>query len=80
MGKLPTFPIENMKTDIIVVDKAFFNRLILTMGERPHIGADGFSDDLHHGRLYQTFFFKSTNKKSCSPVSVSLSSTERESS
>jgi len=71
-------PEENWK--LIDSYGAVFNRLILTRGERPHSGADGFSDDLHRGRLYQTFFFKSTNKKSCSPVSVSLSSTDRESS
>jgi len=36
---------------------AVFNRLILCRGEKPHSGADGFSDKDESGRLYQTFFF-----------------------
>lgn len=35
-----------------------YNRLVLVRGDVPHSGADGWSDSLEHGRLYQTFFFR----------------------
>lgn len=35
-----------------------FNRLILCRGDLPHSGANGWSDLMETGRLYQTFFFK----------------------
>lgn len=35
-----------------------FNRLILCRGDLPHSGASGWHDQLEHGRLYQTFFFR----------------------
>lgn len=37
---------------------AVFNRLVLTRGSQPHSGANGFSNVLEEGRVYQTFFFK----------------------
>ena len=49
---------------------ALFNRLILTRGDRPHSGADGFSEFIEKGRLYQTFFFKTKATKSIPPVSI----------
>lgn len=49
-------PAENWR----LVDRlgAVFNRLILCRGKHPHSGANGFSDVVREGRLYQTFFFK----------------------
>lgn len=41
---------------------AVFNRLILERSDIPHQGANGFSNDLEEGRLFQTFFFKTINK------------------
>lgn len=41
---------------------AVFNRLILCRGQKPHSGADGFSESDENGRLYQTFFFTTKNE------------------
>jgi hypothetical protein len=49
-----------------------FNRLILVKSQHPHSGADGFSDSLEEGRLYQTFFFRTVNKKNTSSVIINL--------
>lgn len=49
-----------------------FNRLILCRGEKPHSGADGFSDILEEGRLYQTFFFKTKSSTSKIYPAVSI--------
>ncbi len=35
-----------------------YNRLVLVRGDMPHSGADGWSDVVEEGRLYQTFFFR----------------------
>jgi hypothetical protein len=35
-----------------------YNRLLLMRGDIPHSGADGWTDALDRGRLYQTFFFR----------------------
>lgn len=51
---------------------AVFNRLILVRSQCPHSGADGFSNDLEKGRLYQTFFFRTINKKHTESVKISL--------
>ncbi len=37
-----------------------FNRLILVRGDVPHSGAGGWGTKLAEGRLYQTFFFRTT--------------------
>jgi hypothetical protein len=37
-----------------------FNRLILVRGDVPHSGARGWGTRLEEGRLYQTFFFRTT--------------------
>jgi hypothetical protein len=49
---------------------SLFNRLILTRGDRPHSGADGFSELIEHGRLYKTFFFKTKTTKSIPPIAI----------
>jgi hypothetical protein len=45
-----------------------FNRLVLVRGDVPHSGADGWSNAMDTGRLYQTFFFRVTS----APVRRSL--------
>jgi hypothetical protein len=47
-----------------------FNRLILVRGGIPHSGTDGWGSELHDGRMFQTFFFKTLAKKE---TTVSLS-------
>jgi len=42
---------------------ALYNRLVLVRGDKPHVGADGFSDLPEHGRLFQTIFFRVKNNK-----------------
>jgi hypothetical protein len=37
-----------------------YNRLILVRGDVPHSGARGWGERLEEGRLYQTFFFRTT--------------------
>jgi hypothetical protein len=37
-----------------------FNRLILVRGDIPHSGARGWGNRIEEGRLYQTFFFRTT--------------------
>jgi hypothetical protein len=37
-----------------------FNRLILCRGDLPHSGANGWGHDLVTGRMFQTFFFRTT--------------------
>ncbi|WP_027344394.1 hypothetical protein [Hamadaea tsunoensis] len=37
-----------------------FNRLILVRGDVPHSGARGWGSRIEEGRLYQTFFFRTT--------------------
>lgn len=61
-------PAENWK----LIDSlgAVFNRLILTQGRQPHSGANGFSNVLEEGRLYQTFFFKTKRKRLFPGVSL----------
>ncbi len=49
---------------------AVFNRLILTRGDQPHSGANGFSNVLEEGRLYQTFFFKTQPSRSTPSVNL----------
>jgi hypothetical protein len=63
-------PAENWK--LIDSYGAVFNRLILCRGEKPHSGADGFSNEDGTGRLYQTFFFvtKKESRKSFSSVKI----------
>lgn len=53
---------------------AIFNRLILCRGKLPHSGADGFSDIIEKGRLYQTFFFKTKpeTRKTYKPVDINI--------
>ena len=38
-----------------------YNRLVLVRGDIPHSGADGWSNSMERGRLYQTFFFRVTS-------------------
>ena len=47
-----------------------FNRLILVRGDIPHSGADGWGETLENGRMYQTFFFRTSFKPSLWPVSI----------
>jgi hypothetical protein len=47
-----------------------FNRLILVRGDIPHSGAGGWGNSLESGRMYQTFFFRSTPRQSLWPVSM----------
>lgn len=49
-----------------------FNRLVLVRGIKPHSGADGFSDVIEEGRLFQTFFFRIRHNapKTFDPVDV----------
>ena len=63
-------PAENWK--LIDSFGAVFNRLILTRGEKPHSGSNGFSPLIEEGRVYQTFFFKTKKMRSFSPVSISV--------
>lgn len=35
-----------------------YNRLVLVRGNIPHSGANGWSDQIEAGRMYQTFFFR----------------------
>lgn len=51
---------------------AVFNRLILCRAQKPHSGADGFSNVFEEGRLYQTFFFKTKNKRITTSTEVDL--------
>lgn len=51
---------------------AVFNRLILCRAQKPHSGADGFSNVFEEGRLYQTFFFKTKNKLITTSTEVDL--------
>lgn len=46
----------------ILVDTlaAVYNRLVLHRGNIPHSGTAGWGHDVRSGRLYQTFFFKTT--------------------
>jgi hypothetical protein len=46
-----------------------FNRLLLVRGDVPHSGAAGWGTRLEEGRLYQTFFFRTTPS---APRSVGL--------
>ena len=48
------------------------NRLILARGNLPHSGAAGWGDRLENGRLYQTFFFRTTNPWRAPSVVMSL--------
>lgn len=45
-----------------------FNRLILVRGDVPHSGACGWGDSLETGRMFQTFFFRTTIKQGIWPV------------
>lgn len=45
-----------------------FNRLILVRGDTPHSGAAGWGDSLQTGRMYQTFFFRTTARQTMWPV------------
>jgi hypothetical protein len=47
-----------------------FNRLILVRGDIPHSGAAGWGNSLTGGRMYQTFFFRTTPRKTLWPVSM----------
>lgn len=47
-----------------------FNRLLLVRGDIPHSGARGWGDRLDNGRMYQTFFFKTTPSESAWPVGM----------
>ncbi|MGC1644866.1 MAG: hypothetical protein WA741_03485, partial [Candidatus Sulfotelmatobacter sp.] len=49
-----------------------FNRLILVRGDLPHSGAGGWGSRLEEGRMYQTFFFHTTPRRSVLPVSMSV--------
>ena len=48
-----------------------FNRLLLVRGDVPHSGARGWGTRLAEGRLYQTFFFKTT-PAAAQPVELDL--------
>ena len=51
---------------------AVFNRLILCRSQAPHSGADGFSNIFEEGRLYQTFFFRTKNKKQSASTKINI--------
>lgn len=51
---------------------AVFNRLILCRSQAPHSGADGFSNIFEEGRLYQTFFFRTKNKKQSNSTKINI--------
>ena len=40
-----------------------YNRMILCRGDLPHSGSKGWDDSLEKGRLFQTFFFHTKQKK-----------------
>jgi hypothetical protein len=46
-----------------------FNRLVLCRGDMPHSGADGWGRDLASGRMFQTFFFRTTGPRNPSAPS-----------
>jgi hypothetical protein len=61
-----------MQSDVIIIDKrwilvdnfgALFNRLILQKSHIPRQGANGFFNLLEDARPFQTFFFKTLDKK-----------------
>lgn len=52
-----------------------FNRLILCRGNIPHSGANGWGHSLEDGRLYQTFFLKTTGFRE--QLSLNLTLNER---
>jgi hypothetical protein len=47
-----------------------FNRLTLVRGDIPHSGSRGWGDHIEEGRMYQTFFFRTTQKRIHWPVSL----------
>lgn len=63
-------PKENWK--LIDALGAVFNRLILCRSQAPHSGADGFSNIFEEGRLYQTFFFRTKNKKESNSTKINI--------
>jgi hypothetical protein len=58
----------------VLVDNfgSLFNRLILQRSGIPHQGANGFSNLLEDGRLFQTFFFKTLDKETIDPIKINL--------
>jgi hypothetical protein len=46
------------------------NRLVLVRGDVPHSGAGGWGERLEDGRMYQTFFFRTKQRRNCWPVPV----------
>lgn len=50
-----------------------FNRLILTRGDIPHTGGDGFGDNFENARLFQTFFFKTIPERSLDNCEIDFS-------
>lgn len=49
-----------------------YNRLLLVRGNIPHSGANGWGHDIHTGRMFQTFFFKTTNEPKNFSVKIDL--------
>jgi hypothetical protein len=49
-----------------------FNRLILVRGNLPHSGAAGWADQIEHGRLFQTFFFRSAATRALAGLEIRL--------
>lgn len=47
-----------------------FNRLILVRGDVPHSGSRGWGDALENGRMYQTFFFRTSTHAIFGPVEL----------
>jgi hypothetical protein len=48
------------------------NRLILARGDLPHSGSGGWGDSLQTGRLYQTFFFRTSRARKRDAVWVAM--------
>jgi hypothetical protein len=47
-----------------------FNRLLLVRGDIPHSGSRGWGDRIANGRMYQTFFFRTTPIRTKWPLAV----------
>jgi len=62
------------KEDWELVDDlgTLFNRLILTRGDVPHSGAAGWGRTPSEGRLFQTFFFRTTGSTPDAGVELAL--------
>lgn len=50
-----------------------YNRMILVRGNIPHVGAQGWGDNIKNGRMFQTFFFKTASEDLPSISGINLS-------